>query len=87
MQPPSFVQRTKVAALSIVLVLVAGLAIGITTLVASATPAAQPTEAPAENAPVEKVIDGECSLVGSDGLPLYDSQFAERTGSSPCEQN
>jgi hypothetical protein len=30
--------------------------------------------------------DGTCELVDRDGIPLYDSQFSERTGSSPCDQ-
>ena len=30
--------------------------------------------------------DGTCELVDGDGIPLYDSQFTERTGSSPCDQ-
>ena len=31
--------------------------------------------------------DGTCDLVDANGVPLYDSQFTERTGSSPCDQN
>lgn len=35
----------------------------------------------------ERIIDGECELVDADGIPLYDSQFEQRTGSSPCDQD
>lgn len=35
----------------------------------------------------ERIIDGECELVDADGVPLYDSQFEQRTGSSPCDQH
>jgi hypothetical protein len=31
--------------------------------------------------------DGTCELVDANGVPLYDSQFSQRTGSSPCDQN
>ncbi len=30
--------------------------------------------------------DGSCELVDANGIPLYDSQFSQRTGSSPCDQ-
>lgn len=35
----------------------------------------------------EQIIDGECELVDANGVPLYDSQFEQRTGSSPCDQH
>lgn len=35
----------------------------------------------------ERIIDGECELVDANGVPLYDSQFEQRTGSSPCDQH
>lgn len=31
--------------------------------------------------------DGTCELVDANGVPLYDSQLAERTGSGPCAQD
>jgi hypothetical protein len=31
--------------------------------------------------------DGTCELVDANGIPIYDSQFSQRTGSSPCDQN
>lgn len=35
----------------------------------------------------ERIIEGECELVDARGVPLYDSQFEQRTGSSPCDQH
>lgn len=35
----------------------------------------------------ERIIEGECELVDAHGAPLYDSQFEQRTGSSPCDQH
>lgn len=35
----------------------------------------------------EQIIDGECELVDANGVPLYDAQFEQRTGSSPCDQH
>lgn len=40
-----------------------------------------------DSAAVEQIKpDGTCDLVDADGVPLYDSQFAERTGSVPCAE-
>lgn len=41
-----------------------------------------------DNAAVVEQVqpDGTCDLVDADGVPLYDSQFAERTGSAPCAE-
>jgi hypothetical protein len=33
-----------------------------------------------------RLSDGTCELVDAQGVPLYDSQFSQRTGSSPCDQ-
>lgn len=30
--------------------------------------------------------DGSCELVDANGVPLYDSQYEQRTGSSPCDE-
>lgn len=34
----------------------------------------------------QRLSDGTCELVDAQGVPLYDSQFSQRTGSSPCDQ-
>jgi hypothetical protein len=34
----------------------------------------------------QRLSDGTCELVDAQGVPLYDSQFSQRTGASPCDQ-
>ena len=52
----------------------------------------QARSGPAETAAADRSYtervnsDGTCDLVDAQGVPLYDSQFTERTGSSPCDQ-
>ncbi len=33
----------------------------------------------------QRVVAGDCQVVDAQGLPLYDSQFEQRTGHKPCE--
>ncbi|MGH2732321.1 MAG: hypothetical protein ACRDJG_05205 [Actinomycetota bacterium] len=33
----------------------------------------------------QEVVTGDCQVVDAHGVPLYDSQFEQRTGHKPCE--
>lgn len=92
--------RTWVGVPALLLAVIVGLGLGTQAAGLFASPASSAntqTEsapvadpAPEQTAPSqvhERVIDGECELVDANGVPLYDSQFEQRTGSSPCNQH
>lgn len=85
--------RTWIWLPALLLVIAVGLgAIAANPVASSAGPqdgsAAQVDGAVADGPEVkERIIDGECELVDANGVPLYDSQFEQRTGSSPCDQH
>lgn len=91
--------RTWVGVPALLLAVTVGLGLGTQAAGLFAWPANSETS-PTESVPVadsvadtgpsqvhERMIDGECELVDADGVPLYDSQFEQRTGSSPCDQH
>lgn len=85
--------RTWILLPALLLVIAVGLGVTAADPVAwSAGPqgdsAAEVDDAAADGPEVkERIINGQCELVDANGVPLYDSQFEQRTGSSPCDQH
>lgn len=86
--------RVRIALLSVVLVALLALGTGISSASWSLNPQGQRhlvTESGSspDGPSVREQInpDGTCELVDANGIPIYDSQFSQRTGSSPCDQN
>lgn len=87
--------RVRIALLSVVLTALLALGTGISSASSwSLIPQGQPhlgteTDSNPNNGSAREQInpDGTCELVDANGIPLYDSQFSQRTGSDPCDQN
>jgi len=86
--------RVRIVLLSVVLVALLALSTGISSAGWSLSPQGQrhlgtETDSSPDGASVREQInpDGTCELVDANGIPIYDSQFSQRTGSSPCDQN
>ena len=86
--------RVRIVLLSVVLLALLALGTGISSASWSLIPQSQrhlgaEMDSSPDNGSVREQInpDGTCELVDANGIPIYDSQFSQRTGSSPCDQN
>jgi len=86
--------RVRIALLSVALVALLALSTGISSASWSLIPQGQrhlvtEVDSSPDDGSVREQInpDGSCELVDANGIPIYDSQFSQRTGSSPCDQN